>query len=299
MRKKPFRWGVPFSVSVEPTNVCNLRCPQCPSGNGSLTRTRGFINFETYKKIIDQTAPYLLNLFLYFQGEPFLSKNIFELIAYANSKNIYTATSTNAHFLSTENCEKIVKSGLDKLIVSIDGASQETYEQYRINGKLKTAEQNLQNLVSAKQKLNSKKPEIELQFLVLGTNEHEIQKFNNKWKKSGVDSIKLKTAQIYDYKNGSIFIPKKQKFSRYKKSKTGYVRKNKIKNRCPRLWNTTVMTINGDLLPCCFDKDAEHVFGNINQNSLKEIANNQKFKDFAKTVLTNRKQTEICRNCNE
>jgi len=312
LSKKSFRWGFPYSLSVEPTNICNLHCPECPSGNGELTRKRGTILFDDYKKIIDDSYKYLLNLFLYFQGEPFISKNIFEMIKYASDKNIYTATSTNGHFLSKENSFKIVESGLDKLIISLDGTTQDVYEQYRVSGNLEKVIEGIKNLIEIKSKLKSKTPFVELQFLVLGTNEHQKDDFLKLGKLLKVNSIKLKTAQIYDYENGSKFIPNNKKYSRYiatesiesKKTTESrlfnkYVLKKKLKNRCPRLWNSAVVTINGDVLPCCFDKDAKYSLGNIKKKSVSEIVNNQNFKMFANILLRNRKDIDICRNCNQ
>ncbi len=295
--RKSFRWGLPYSLSIEPTNICNLKCPECPSGNGSLNRNKGHISINTYTQIIDETYPYLLNLFLYFQGEPFINKQIFELINYASKKNIYTATSTNGLFLSLNNSYEIIKSGLDKLIISVDGTTQQVYEQYRVTGKLDKVITGIKNLVSVKNQLNSKTPFIELQFLVLGTNEHQKDDFLLLGKKLKVDSTKLKTAQIYDYKNGSKFIPQNNKYSRYKKQGDKYILKNKLKNNCYRLWNSTVITIDGEMLACCFDKDAKYSFGNVNKNSILELSNNNKFNEFANIVLKNRKQIDICTNC--
>ncbi len=316
--KKSFRWGFPYSLSVEPTNICNLHCPECPSGNGKLSRKRGSILFEDYKKIIDETHKYLLNLFLYFQGEPFIYGNIFDMIKYASDKNIYTATSTNGHFLSKENAKKIVESKLDKLIISVDGTTQEVYEKYRISGNLEKVIEGIKNLIATKKELKSKTPFVELQFLVLGTNEHQKHDFIKLGKSLNVNSIKLKTAQIYDYENGSKFIPKDKKYSRYISQKViaksdksqgvilnhpltfrRYVLKKKLKNRCSRLWNSAVVTINGDLLPCCFDKDAKYSLGNIKNNSISEIVDNKSFKDFANRLLKDRKSIDICKNCEE
>ncbi len=306
LSKKSFRWGFPYSLSVEPTNICNLNCLECPSGNGELTRNRGNILLDDYKKVIAESYKYLLNLFLYFQGEPFIYKNIFEMIKYASDKNIYTATSTNGHFLSKENSKKIVESGLDKIIISLDGTTQEVYEQYRISGSLEKVIEGIKNLIEVKNNLKSKTPFVELQFLVLGTNEHQKNDFLMLGKSLNVNSVKLKTAQIYDYKNGSKFIPKDQKYSRYVSQRgtqssplNRYILKKKLRNRCGRLWDSAVVTIHGDVLPCCFDKDAKYSFGNIKNNSVSEIINNQKFKTFADNLLQNRKGIDICRNCNQ
>ncbi|MBN2891814.1 MAG: SPASM domain-containing protein [Bacteroidales bacterium] len=294
-----WRSGFPFSMSVEPNNTCNLKCPECPVGLGVLKRKKGSINEELYHEIIDQSAKYLLNLFLYFQGEPFLNKNIFRLIEYADRKKIFVTTSTNGHFLSTDNCLKILNSGIDKLIISLDGTTQDSYSKYRINGNIDVVLEGIRNLVSIRKEKKSLKPYIELQFLVLKTNEHQIHEVKRLAKSLKVDKLSFKSAQIYDFENDNQFIPENPKYSRYKKSNEKWILKNKIKNRCWRLWNSVVITWDGNILPCCFDKDAEYSFGNIRDSDVKSICKNDSFKMFANKLLTIRKEIDICKNCSE
>ena len=130
--KKPIQWGLPISVSFEPTTHCNLRCPECPSGLRAFTRPTGMLQKDFFKETIDDIHTRLLYLIFYFQGEPFLNPAFLEMVSYAASKKIYTATSTNAHYLTDETAKKTVESGLDRLIISIDGTTQEVYEQYRV-----------------------------------------------------------------------------------------------------------------------------------------------------------------------
>ena len=145
-RKKSQHWGLPFSMAIEPTTSCNLRCPECPSGLRSFTRPTGMLEEKQFKKIIDEVHKKLLYLTFYFQGEPYLNPQFFELIKYASQKNIYTATSTNAHYLSPENAIKTIDSGLDRLIISIDGTTQDVYEQYRIGGSLQKVLEGTKNI---------------------------------------------------------------------------------------------------------------------------------------------------------
>ena len=134
--KQPIQWGVPISISFEPTTSCNLRCPECPSGLRSFTRPRGMLEMNFFKSMIDQLAPELIYLTFYFQGEPYLNPDFLDMVKYAGSKKIYTATSTNAHYLDEENARRTVESGLDRLIISLDGTTQDVYSQYRVGGNL-------------------------------------------------------------------------------------------------------------------------------------------------------------------
>ncbi len=297
--KIPFRWAMPISISVEPTTNCNLKCPHCPVGNGKISRKKGSIDFLFFKKIINQSDKTLLNLFLYFQGEPFLCNDFFKMIKYAVSKKIFTVSSTNGHFLSKKNAQKCVKSGLDKLIISLDATTQDIYEKYRINGNINTVKTGIKNILEAKKKFKSKKPFVEIQFLVLKTNEHQIKKMKEIYKNSDIDKLRFKSAQIYNFKKDKKFISNNKKYSRYIIKNNERVLKKKLKNRCFRLWNSVVITWDGKVLPCCFDKNAKYSFGDANEQNLKKLINNKKFKYFAKKLLTNRKQIDICRNCTE
>jgi len=295
------RRGYPLSISVEPTTTCNLQCPECPSGNGELTRFRGDIDLSLFKKITDEFAPYLLNLILYFQGEPFLNKEIFKLFEYASvTKKIFTTTSTNGHYLNSENAEKTVKSGLDKIIISIDGTTQDIYEQYRKNGQLNTIIKGINNLVYWRKKLQYSTPYIVIQFIVFRFNEHQINDIKKLSKELKADKLELKSAQIYDFTKNSHLIPTNSKYSRYKRNTDGnYEIKSRLKNRCKRLWESTVITNTGDVLPCCFDKDAQYISGNLKDKDFAEINNNETIISFRRKLLKNRKQIDICRNCTE
>src|SRR5687768_9198278 len=121
--KKPIQWGMPISFSIEPTTSCNLRCPECPSGLRAFSRPTGMLQPEVFEKVVDELAPTTPYLILYFQGEPYLNKQFFNYVQYASAKNMYVATSTNAHYLNDENARKTVESGLSRLIISIDGTT--------------------------------------------------------------------------------------------------------------------------------------------------------------------------------
>lgn len=290
----------PIALSIEPTTACNLGCSQCPSGLKSFSRPTGNVDLDNAKVWIDNLKDYLFYINFYFQGEPLIHPKLPELIAHAHSYGISSAISTNAHFLTPQKCELLVQSGLSKIIVSLDGLTQASYEQYREGGSLEKVTEGLKNLNAAKKKFGARHPLIEVQFIVFKQNEHEIPELSRFVKKLGVDVLSLKTAQIYDQQSAEKLLPKNPKYLRYSKSENGdFELKNKFKNECWRMWSSSVITQNGDVVPCCFDKDAEHTMGNINEESYADIMNGDKYKSFIKTVFTNRKSIDICRNCSE
>jgi radical SAM protein with 4Fe4S-binding SPASM domain len=292
--------GMPISISVEPTTSCNLRCPECPSGLRSFTRATGSLKTPLFHSVIDQLAPALSYLIFYFQGEPYLNPQLLDMVQYAASKNIYTATSTNAHYLTEEAARKTVESGLDRLIISIDGSTQEAYEQYRVGGNLGKVIEGTKNIIQAKRNLKSKTPHVIFQFLVVKPNEHQIDDVRKLGYSLGVDEIAFKTAQIYDFKNGSELMPSLQKYSRYRKNGDGTYRiKNDLSSHCWKMWNSCVITWDGKVIPCCFDKDAHFVLGDLNKNSFEEIWRGEKYEEFRSTLLRSRSEIEMCKNCTE
>ncbi|MCB9034951.1 MAG: SPASM domain-containing protein [Chitinophagales bacterium] len=298
--KHPIQFGKPFSVSIEPTTSCNLRCPECPSGLRSFTRPIGMLQEGFYKKTIDELKNHLLYLTFYFQGEPYLNPKFLEMVQYANQQKIYTSTSTNAHYLNDENAKKTIQSGLDRLIISIDGTTQETYKQYRIGGQLSKVLEGTKNIIRWKKALNSATPLVIFQFLVVKHNEHQIEDLKLIAKEYGVDEVLFKTAQVYDFENGNDLIPTIDKYSRYKKLDNGkYVIKNLLENSCWKLWHSCVITWDGKVVPCCFDKDAQHQLGDLNTQSFNEIWKNEAYKNFRVQLTKGRKEIDICKNCSE
>lgn len=292
--------GMPIAVSIEPTTSCNLRCPECPSGLRSFTRPTGMLDNNMYEKVIDELAPATWYLILYFQGEPYLHPSFFDLVQKASRKNIYTATSTNGHYLSEEVAEKTVRSGLDRLIISIDGTTQETYQSYRIGGKLDKVIEGTKRIVNAKKKLKSRTPHIIFQFLVVKHNEHQVEEVKKLAADLGVDEVGFKTAQIYDYENGNELIPDNDKYSRYRKNANGtYSLKSTFENNCWKLWHSSVITWDGSVIPCCFDKDAWYKMGSLKDHTFAEIWNNPLYRSFRQSVVRSRSEIEMCRNCTE
>lgn len=297
---KPVIWGMPTALTIEPTTACNLGCPECPSGLKIFSRPTGNLKFNTLESTLKDLDKYLSYINFYFQGEPFIHKDFLNLVKLANDKGIFTSTSTNGHFLSKDNALKTVESGLDKLIISLDGTTQETYESYRINGSLEKVVEGTRNIINAKKELNSKSPLVVFQFLVVKPNEHQIDAAKSLAEEIGVDFITFKTAQLYDFENGNEFMPAKTEYSRYRKKPDGtYEIKNKLENQCWRMWKGSVVTWDGKIVPCCFDKDAAHTMGNVNELSFKEVWLGNQYNAFRKGVLKGRSTIEICRNCSE
>ncbi len=298
--KKPVIPPYPSSISIEPSVLCNLNCPECMNGINQIERNNALMPSGLYKKVIDQVYHRITSLLLYFQGEPFMHPHFFEMVGYAVKKRVFTITSTNGHFLNEKNAMKIVRSGLHKIIISMDGVSQDIYEQYRRGGELNNVIQGIRELVSRKKKENSKTPFIVVQFLVFKHNQHQIEDFKKKVHELGADKAEIKLPQIYDFTGIENKISTIPGYSRYHYNKYSGIKINsRIKNRCSRVWRALVITTDGNAVPCCFDKNAEHIMGNIENESVQSIWTGKKFRDFRKHVLNARNEIRICQNCSE
>jgi radical SAM protein with 4Fe4S-binding SPASM domain len=294
--QKPIQWGFPITISLEPTTACNLRCPECPSGLRSFTRPTGNLKEDFFRKTINELYKELIYLIFYFQGEPYINPKFLDMVKYANNKGIYT----NGHFLNEENAKKTIESGLDRLIISVDGTTQEVYESYRKEGKLENVLQGARNVVKWKKELNSPTPHLIFQFLVVRPNEHQIEDLYALAKEIGIDEVKLKSAQVYDYEHGNELIPTIDKYSRYAQKQDGTFRvKNQLLNHCWKLWHSCVITWDGLVVPCCFDKDADHRLGDLKKISFKEVWQGKAYQQFRLMLLGGRDKIDICQNCTE
>ena len=299
---------MPTFVSIEPANICQLRCPECPVGMRQYTPdSTHYMPLGVFQYILTQVQTTAHTMQFYFQGEPLLNTHLPEMISRAHQAGLYTIVSTNAQALTQEMADALVRSGLNRIIVSIDGFSEESYTAYRVGGDLNKALQGLQFLRQAKNKFRSY-IRIELQVLRLRTNEHEWQWIRHNYKELGATHLVFKTAQLYDYENDHPLMPTNERYSRYKKNADGrYIHKKnfelRIKNfelfsPCFRLWSGCVITTTGEILPCCYDKGHHYSFGNILSFSLRDIFHSKKANNFRQHVLKSQKsRPKMCNNC--
>jgi radical SAM protein with 4Fe4S-binding SPASM domain len=298
--KKSSISGLPIAVAFEPTTSCNLRCPECPSGLRSFTRPTGMLSEELFRRTINELEDSLLYLTFYFQGEPYLHPQFLEMVQYAAKRKIYTATSTNAHYLTENFARKTIESGLDRLIISLDGTTQETYQQYRIGGKIEKVIEGTKNVIRLKKEMKSSTPHVIFQFLVVKPNEHQIEEVKALADELGVDEVRFKTAQIYDYEDGSPLIPTIDRYSRYAQKENGkFSIKNKFVDHCWKMWHSCVITWDGTVVPCCFDKDAEYPMGNLQETSFTNLWQSSSYTNFRQSLIRSRSEIEMCKNCTE
>jgi len=255
------------------------------------------MSFSVFNKIVEDIYPYCAYLNMYFQGEPLLNNHIFDFIKTASEKNIYTSLSTNAQLLDDEALQKIIDNKLDRIIISMDGATQEIYEKYRVSGSLELVKESVKKIILFKKQKQTSKPFVIVQFLVTRQNENQISEIKTFCKNSGVDMLTLKSIQLTNPEKESELLPSNQYFSRYKKSSDGKIILKKQIKYCWRSWSSAVITWDGNVLPCCFDKDAKHIMGNISEKNITEIFSEEKFHAFRKNAGSVKAHFGICKNC--
>ncbi len=298
--RKPVMTGQPVSIAFEPTTSCNLRCPECVSGLRSFTRPTGMLDARFFRETIQQVKNSLINLTFYFQGEPFLNPEFYEMVSLTNRYRIYSYTSTNGHYLSPENARKVIKSGLDRIIISVDNFEPEAYSKYRAGGNIETVVSGIKNLVKARKELKSRKPYIILQFLVNKDNETILDQLRKEAYRLGADKAVFKTMQIYHQESGDKFIPVDENLTRYAKMKDGkYKIRSRLFNHCWKMWHSCVITWDGIVVPCCFDKDADHRLGTLKERSFADIWKSKEYENFRHLILKSRSSVDMCTNCTE
>lgn len=299
--RRDIRMGRPLMLMVEPTNHCNLKCPLCPSGNGEMTRPRGHMELEHFKKVFDQLADDLLLCLLWNQGEPFLNPNLTRMIRHAADRNVPTITSTNVHYIRTEaEAEGIIESGLSELILCLDGVDPETYVKYRVGGDFDRVVRGIELVTEAKRRLGAKTPRIHLQFILMKQNEDQVEAARRMARDFGVDRLSLKTAQVYTEEEAETFLPTDERMSRYDYARDGVATKGRIRNTCRHLWYSTVVNWDGAVSPCCFDKDVHYGLGDTaTEPAFDEIWAGDAYTSFRNAILEDRSAVPICNNCSE
>ncbi|MEN3040557.1 MAG: radical SAM/SPASM domain-containing protein [Bacteroidia bacterium] len=290
----------PLFIGVEPTTACNLRCPQCISGLRAFSRPTGRLDPILLENLISELHPYLWGVLFYFQGEPLLHPDIGRLVLIVSRHRLLSSISTNGHFLSEEKCYELIAAGLTHLRISIDGMSPQTYTEYRVGGDLATVQAGIQRLLEMRRAMRSRFPLVELQFIAFRHNQHEVEDFRRWGRQIGADLTRVKTAQILDLTPEAYerWIP--ENAGRYIRAEDGTVRlRELIPNRCWRLWRSAEITWDGQVLPCCFDKNAEYAFGSLADSSFLDIWHRARAEDFRRQVFQARENIDICRNCTE
>jgi len=297
-------WGWPTHVQIEPTTHCNLECVLCPVTEG-LGRPPRHMGLRTFQKIIDELGQHLFIILLWDWGEPFLNPSIYDMISYAKKRKIGVISSTNGHVFATgDHAERLVDSGIDYIIVAVDGVTQATYEQYRQRGDLATVKAGINRIVQARRALHSSTPLVNLRFIVMKHNEHEIPQLQEFSRSLGVDALTLRTLCTYDdgeycvtEVDGSAFVPENPSYQPFTLDPLSQSRIRRKVNPCKVLWNNPAIHSDGKVFPCTFDPHGRVPLGDIEESSFADIWWGPSYRALRRKFRENHRHLALCRDC--
>lgn len=297
-------WGWPTHVQLEPTSVCNLRCVLCPVTEG-LERPVGHMEFRTFQKIIDELGQHLFIIILWDWGEPFLNPSIYDMISYAKTRDIGVISSTNGHvFARGDHAEQLVRSGIDYIVFAVDGVTQATYESYRQGGDLETVTAGIKRIVEARRALQSRTPLIDLRFLVMKHNEHEIPRLKGFARSLEVDALTLRTLCTYDdgeycvtKPDGSAFVPENPNYQPFKLDPRSQSRIRRRVNPCKVLWNNPAIHCDGKVCACTFDPHGRWVLGDLGRSTFADIWRGPNYRRLRRQFRRDYEQLTLCCDC--
>jgi len=289
--------SLPYQIDFEPTNICNLHCPLCSTGVDAETRKKGKMEFKNFKKIIDEVSDTVLQISLQNWGESTLMQDFPKMIKYASEKKIFLRLSSNFSVKYSNNYfEEFLNAGLGRLVIDLDGTTQDVYEKYRIGGDLETVINNTKKAVEFKKKNNLKHPILQARMLVTAYNEHQIEDFKELAKQLDVDEIDLGNIQLNPNTAAKKWLPSKKDHVY-----DTYMGENRI-TPCHWPWSGMVINWDGGVAPCAIVDDPSSDFGNVfESNGIKDIWNNESYVSARSTWSkdeTNSKLTicNICKN---
>jgi radical SAM protein with 4Fe4S-binding SPASM domain len=285
----------PSTGMIEPTNVCNLACPTCPTGKGKIA-PKPQMSVERFDAVVSALVPRLVTLALWNYGEPLLHRDLPAIIARAKARGVRVVkVSSNAHFLNGERGRGLLASGLDVLILCVDGASEETYQVFRKGGDFASVARQVAWICAEKKRLGIARPHIDLQFIVMRHNEHELDEIRRLAAEWGIDHLRIKTVGAED-PTTRYLVPTTKLLSRYREDGSH----NASHPFCTMAWDHTVVNVDGSVTPCCYlrpDMGDEFIMGNVFETPFDEIWQGERYRAFREAMLDGRESMRVCNRC--
>jgi radical SAM protein with 4Fe4S-binding SPASM domain len=289
--------GMPTRLVIEPSSICNLKCAICPHGRGDLKRAKVIMPFDMYRTVTDEAARYLFGITFAGMGEPLLNPDLARMIAHAHGRGIYTQVFTNLLPLNRPAAEGLVRAGLDRIIISLDSATPETYSKMKSLDGFDRLTANWALLRSCRADLKKSLPRISVSFVATKYNKDEIPEAEKIARRIGCEEFFVKSVNLCNAGQGPASFSSSDLpvagHNRYDFNKAG----RNARPLCPWVWNSSMIYANGDVGPCCFDTAAENVLGNITRHTLGEIWNGRAFQDFRAAAIRDLNSIPICKAC--
>lgn len=283
----------PYIFVLEVTNVCNLKCPFCLTGKGiSGGREVRHMGFEEARAVIDAVGDYVYFLQVYTWGEPLLNKDLVRIVEYAKSRNIYVMLSTNATAMTADYNQRLIDSGIDYIMVAIDGGTRQTYERYRVGGKFDKVMANVGNLLEQRAERALERPFVEWQFIVFRHNEHEVEATERRAYRMGIDKFTPLPAYVED----------PQWAARDERFKTEFSNPERLRN-CDRPWTHLNVRADGGVASCCYTFFKQDDLGDLRDGGFAAVWNNAHFRQSRRLIAQQARgqpleeSTLLCREC--
>lgn len=287
----------PVHVAIEPTNACNAKCPVCETGKNEMVRRKGMLDKQAYENFVGRIAKHTNSLMYYFMGEPFLNKHAYDMIRFTREKGIYVETCTNGDFVDAKG---VIYSDINKISFQLGGMTEESHQRYRVASSLGKARKNLYELIEERRRHPESNVQVEVGFIVMRHNEHEVPAFLKWAEEIGVDIANVVDPCVRNMFEGYAYLPRDKKYWYYDEHafEQGVLRPKVVpENECVWIWNSMQINWNGDAVPCCRDPNGRHVLGNVFEDGLMRTFNGRRAREFRRRILTDQGNVDICRLC--
>jgi len=328
--------GMPYSMKIEPTNICNTQCQLCPTGIGLKGREKGKMDYERFTRLVDRMRPTLLDLDLSMWGDPLIVPDIFRMIRYAHDRGVWTYISSNLHAFKigprrdgTDQAEQLVRSGLDLMTCSLHGATQETFATYQPGKRLDEAIEKIRHIVATRDRLGRRTPQIQLNFVVTRYNEHEREAFAAMARDLGCKAVfstpalntrfldrdenlvplQLNGKSLEEKTKSHIrrWLPKDKShvLPVYEQMLEGRFDPSDYNGRkaypCAWPWKQAVINWDGGVSTCCGSFEDKEDMGNVFETDFKRVWNGPKYRharrSFRKPVSAQQAAGNPCATC--
>jgi len=320
--------GRPFEITIDPTTTCQLACPYCEVGNGTMQRAPSVLKEEVHLRMIEELGDELFVVWYFSTGEPLLNKKLDRIVRATRDKEIFSTISTNLSLpLSDSRIDELLQCGLGCISVALDGASAGSYVQYRRKGDFDLVVENLRRLVERKSALGLEYPLIEWRFLVFRHNAHEVAAARKLAREWGVDLIEFfpgsapadpAEGQVAAMPAGFSLDPAHEgpawraaqggddaRLGRLLRDEPylegGAAPASLCGQKCDWLYFGSMLFPNGSVSPCCASNNEPDDFGHLGDGlDFSANWNNEKFRDARASFRPDgrgRGQELVCRRC--
>jgi pyruvate-formate lyase-activating enzyme len=307
VRGDPDSDSLPYSLFIEASNGCNLQCPLCPTGAGTLKRPAQNMDVGEYRALIDKVADDIFEVHFAFFGEPLFNPHLSSMVRIAHDRGLTTRLMTNGTLVSPRRARSLIHAGLDRVTISFDGLDQHTYEQYRVGGQFHRVLQALRAFRSAREEAGSEGPWLEAQVLAMRHTESILGHAESELLSYGADEVKIKATSLelvqIDADRAWELLPVDEGLRYYDRGEEGqpvmrHASAADTFSACPAMYlEPGVVMSSGHTALCCRDPDGEHGYGAAFTEGFAAAWNGEALRRLRERFGDPAQRPDICRDC--